>query len=94
MTGEAIDFVYFDGCPHADQARNNLRAALEAVGAHTAWNEWDLGSEATPDRYRRYGSPTVLIDGVDVTPGGAAATAMACRSGGAPSVSVIIKHLR
>ena len=94
MSTKAIDLVYFDGCPNAEQARENLRAALNAVGQPPAWNEWDLGSEATPDRYRRHGSPTVLVDGNDVIRDGDAATAMACRSGGAPSVSTIVGHLR
>lgn len=94
MTSKTIDLVYFEGCPNAQQARENVRSALEAVDAPTDWAEWDLASDATPERYRGYGSPTVLVDGRDVTGDGTGAAAMACRSDGAPSVSAIVECLR
>jgi hypothetical protein len=94
MTRKTIELVYFEGCPNAERARENLRSALEVVGAHTDWDEWDLALEATPQRYHRHGSPTVLVDGRDVTGDGAGAVAMACRSDGAPSVSTIAESLR
>ena len=94
MTTRNIDLVYFDGCPNAQQARENLHSALESLGEPPHWDEWDLASEATPARYRAHGSPTILVGGVDVTHAGAGAAAMACRSDGAPSVSTIVEHLR
>lgn len=94
MTIKTIDLVYFDGCPNVQQARENLRTALEAAGATPHWDEWDLMSEATPEGYRRHGSPTVLVDGRDVTGDGTAAGAMACRSEGAPSASAIGEAIR
>lgn len=94
MTRKTIELVYFEGCPNAERARDNLRAALEVVGAPTDWDEWDLALEATPERYRRHGSPTVLVEGRDVTGDGTGAVAMACRSDGAPSVSAIAESLR
>lgn len=89
MTGKSIDLVYFEGCPNADRARENLRAALEATGRPPEWSEWNLAAETTPERYRRHGSPTVLVDGEDVTGEGGQAVAMACRAEGAPSVAAI-----
>ena len=94
MTARSIELVYFEGCPNAQQARENLRSALESVGEPPRWDEWDLASETTPERYRRHGSPTVLVDGEDVTGDGAEAGAMACRAGGAPSIAAIAEHLR
>ncbi|MDT8369084.1 MAG: hypothetical protein RQ745_07740 [Longimicrobiales bacterium] len=91
MSTPTIELVHFDGCPNADQARENLRAVV----GEGAWREWNLSSESTPERYRRFGSPTVLIAGEDVTASGDAAGsaetsgAMACRAEGAPSISVI-----
>lgn len=93
MTSPRIDLVYFEGCPNATIARDNLRRAIEATGRELTWSEWDLMSEATPDSYRRYGSPTVLVDGEDVTGDGAHATAMACRADGAPGVEAISARL-
>lgn len=93
MTSPRIDLVYFEGCPNADKARENLKSAIEATGRGLTWSEWDLMSEATPDSFRGHGSPTVLVDGEDVTGDGAEAAAMACRADGAPSVEVISARL-
>lgn len=89
MSGREIELVYFDGCPNANEARANLRAVME----DGAWREWNLSSAETPERFRRYGSPTVLVDGRDVTGDGGATGAMACRADGAPSPDVIRKAL-
>ena len=94
MIRKTIDLVYFEGCPNVERARENLRSALEAVAARAHWNEWDLASEATPERYHGHGSPTVLVDGRDVTGDGVGTVAMACRSDGVPSVSAIAESLR
>lgn len=94
MSGRTIELVYFEGCPNAEQARDNLRTALASSGELPNWTEWDVGSEATPDDYRKYGSPTVLVDGSDVTGPGGEHQAMACRADGAPSVGAILAKLR
>ena len=88
-----IELVYFDGCPNAVTARENLRVAVEASGRPLDWSEWDLMAESTPESFRRYGSPTVLIDGRDVTGEGHEGAAMACRADGAPSVETIVAQL-
>ena len=93
MKTPQIDLVYFEGCPNAVQTRDNIRAAMEVSGQSLEWSEWDLMSESTPDQFRRYGSPTVLIDGEDVAGEGADTTAMACRADGAPSVELIASSL-
>ena len=93
MKATRIELVYFEGCPNASQAREHIRAAVEASGRSLEWSEWDLMAESTPEDFRRYGSPTVLIGGQDVTGEGAAAAAMACRADGAPSVALIAERL-
>ena len=85
MDVREIELVYFDGCPNADRARESLRVALGGG----SWREWNLSSTDTPERFRRYGSPTVLIGGHDVTGDGGATGAMACRADGAPAPEVI-----
>jgi len=93
MTTRRVELVYFEGCPNALKARDNIKSALEVAGRDVEWSEWDLEAESTPDRYRQHGSPTVLIDGQDVTGDGHGAIAMACRSDGAPSVPLIVEKL-
>lgn len=93
MRTPRIDLVFFEGCPNADQARDNLKDAIEATGRELAWSEWDLMSESTPESFRRHGSPTVLVDGEDVTGRGADTTAMACRADGAPDAATIRRKL-
>lgn len=89
MRERRIELVYFDGCPNADRARENLRTALEGE----PWTEWNVSSDETPDYFRRYASPTVLVDGRDVTGEAGQSTAMACRADGAPSPELIRQAL-
>ena len=89
MAETKVELVYFDGCPNADQARNALRTVL----GEGAWREWNLSSADTPDRFRRHGSPTVLVEGRDLTGAGGENAAMACRGDGAPSADAIRRAL-
>ena len=88
-----IELIYFDGCPNASQARDNLREALEASNQAVTWLEWDLREESTPTDLRRFGSPTVLVDGEDVTGESVGAAALACRADGVPSVAAIAARI-
>lgn len=89
MSERTIELVYFDGCPNAEKARENLRTVLGAG----SWSEWNLSAEDTPDEFRQYGSPTVLVDGHDITGEAGGNAAMACRADGAPSQDLIRKVL-
>jgi hypothetical protein len=84
-----IELIYFDGCPHAAAARENLRVALEGEHLPGEWQEWNQHSPGTPAHAKQYGSPTVLVDGRDVTGQGAGVAASACRADGAPAVQTI-----
>ena len=88
-----VELVYFEGCPHAAEARRRLTRALSSAGLDTSWEEWDTGRAATPERYRRFGSPTVLIDGADVA-GGVEGSGLGCVVGGAPAADVILTALQ
>ncbi len=84
-----IELVYFDGCPNVDAARANIRAALEAADLPPTWREWNQSDPSAPAYVKQYGSPTVLVDGRDVTGVEAGVAASACRADGAPSAKMI-----
>lgn len=91
-TTPVVELVYFGGCPHADSARANVRAALDLSAVKASLTEWDQRADDAPDRVRGFGSPTVLINGRDIT-GVGRATGATCRAEGAPSVDRIRRAL-
>ncbi len=83
-----VDLVFDEGCPHVERARDNLRAALRQAGLPQVWVSWRR-SDRIPDRYRGYGSPTVLVQGRDVTGMRGVASGPACVASGAPATASI-----
>jgi len=73
-----VEILYFPGCPNVPAARDQLRRALEEVGKPAEWSERDVTASETPPELRGYGSPTILVDGRDVT-GDSASGAASCR---------------
>lgn len=61
-----IELVYDSDCPNAEQARINLEQALKQSGIKTEWKEWNRQNENIPSYLKRYGSPTILINGKDI----------------------------
>ena len=88
-----IELIYFDGCPHVSQARDNLREAIADSHKLLTWSEWDVFDPSTPARFRILGSPTVLVNGEDVTGEDGGSEGMACRADGAPSVATITARI-
>ena len=97
-----VVLVYFKGCPNVALARAHLMRAFAKLGQAPHWKEWDRDDPASPDQVRGYASPTILVDGKDVT--GAlplADDAAACRlylSGtggvpGAPPIDAIVSAI-
>lgn len=84
-----VELIYFRGCPHAEQARTNLHRALESVGLDSTVEEWDRDDPDAPAYARAYASPTVLVDGRDVTGDVPLGGGASCRANGAPSVDQI-----
>lgn len=86
--------LYFEGCPNVEQARRNLRLALDRAGIKGGWDEVDLTDSRTPAKLRGFPSPTVLVYGRDVAGGASSAEGSgACRFGGAPSAELIAERL-
>lgn len=88
-----VELIYFRDCPHAADARSNLREALAAAGMQLPVEEWDRDDVAAPAYVRRYASPTVLVNGRDVSGDTPSAGAASCRAGGAPSTETIRRAL-
>lgn len=88
-----VELVYLEGCPNVAAARENLGRALGAVGLPAVWREWERNDPAAPSHVRGYPSPTVLVNGRDVTGEAPGPTAPACRAGGAPTVDRIRRAL-
>jgi hypothetical protein len=61
-----IDLIYDPDCPHIEQARSELREALERLGLPPEWREWNRQASEAPGWTLSFGSPTVLVDGHDV----------------------------
>lgn len=83
--------LYFDGCPNVNKTRENLKLALAQAGFKAdGWDEVNLEDPRTPNSWRGFPSPTVLINGRDVVTGARSASGTsACRFGGAPSTELI-----
>ena len=74
-----IELVYDVDCPNVEGARAVLREALQEAGLDPEWIEWDREDPISPPHARMYGSPTVLVDGRDVSGEGGEANANCCR---------------
>ena len=89
-----IELVYFEGCPNADAARENLSKACDELGIAAAWQEWDQNDGSVPDHVKAFGSPSILVNGKDIAGGpGSCCQAKSCRiyenGKGAPDVGMI-----
>lgn len=98
-----VELIYFCECPNISLARERLLQAFAATGITPQWQEWERNDPTSPAHARAYGSPTVLVNGRDVTgmeP--SSGSASACRvytyassaTDGAPNVDAIAAALR
>jgi hypothetical protein len=76
-----IELLWWEGCPSTERALNELRQALADVGIRdTEVQLREVRSDADAELAGFAGSPTILIDGVDVVPGGfEESTGLSCR---------------
>jgi hypothetical protein len=92
----AIQLLYFPDCPNVDAARDALREALALENRAVAVEEVDVSRSDAPGWTKGWGSPTVLIDGVDVAGEARSGEAMCCRiyKTGAPSIAQLREAIR
>jgi hypothetical protein len=96
-----VELIFDRDCPNVDAARENLLRAFARAGLAPAWVEYDRADRDSPDHVRRYGSPTILVEGRDVASQGPEPEADCCRLydhgggklQGAPAVEVVAKAL-
>ncbi|HBQ13058.1 MAG TPA: hypothetical protein DEF51_18610, partial [Myxococcales bacterium] len=75
VTEPRIELVYDADCPNVEAARESLERVLGQLGLPVRWRE-HVSSDA-PARLRGLGSPTILVDGRDVS--GERAPSSCCR---------------
>lgn len=70
--------VYFEGCPHAEEARRRL---VEVLGEDSLVEMRCVADAGDAEREHLHGSPTILIDGVDpfIAQGVAPLASWSCR---------------
>lgn len=63
-----IEILYFAGCPNHEPAERVVREILEELKVEAEISHVDVRDEATAERVRFPGSPTIRVDGEDVAP--------------------------
>jgi hypothetical protein len=64
-----VELIYARDCPNVAPARAHLLKAFAQTGLTPQWSEYFVGDSALPQRARGHGSPTILVDGGDVSGG-------------------------
>jgi hypothetical protein len=62
-----IELVYEKTCPNIEAARSQLLRAFAEAGITPRWQEWEVSTPEAPTHIHGYGSPTILVDGKDVS---------------------------
>lgn len=62
-----VELIYDRSCPNVESARAQLLRGFAVAGFAPHWHEWDSAAADSPGHARGYGSPTILVDGRDVS---------------------------
>jgi len=92
-----VQLLVFEGCPLAAPARENLKKAIAMASCGIDnFEEIDILDPESPEELRSWGSPTILVNGKDIT-GHAKGDSVSCRlydsPGGVPAVESMIDIL-
>jgi mercuric ion transport protein len=74
-----VELIYDPSCPNVGEARKELELAFSELKLTARWTEWDVTDPKAPERVRSFGSPTVLVDGRDVSGQPPATSGATCR---------------
>jgi len=97
-----VELIYEKTCPNIQAAREQLIKAFTQAGITPHWSEWESNEPETPDYARAYGSPTILVEGKDVSGEQSTDTPVCCRvylgtdskNRGIPALSDIVNALQ
>ena len=96
----SVELIWQRDCPNVEAARTTLRQALVAADLAADWVEWEIGEHALPAHARGYGSPTILVNGREVTGQAAGDSDDCCRVyatadgyAGVPSLEIVVARL-
>ncbi|MBU1191786.1 MAG: hypothetical protein KKA36_03130 [Gammaproteobacteria bacterium] len=78
MPDPKIELIYERTCPNVEAARALIKAACAQIGCSAEWHEWEVSDARLPAYARGFGSPTILVDMVDVA-GQSAGVSDCCR---------------
>jgi len=95
-----VELIYDTDCPNVNQAREMILLALFQTNLPAVWTEYDRKSEKCPPFATCYGSPTILVNGSDVSGMSGDIVADCCRLyvhahgyGGVPELSRMVHVL-
>lgn len=78
-TMKTVELLVAPDCPNVPAARSELRRAMKQAGLRPVWTERDVTSAGAPERIRGFGSPTILVDGKDVSGAASSEGTASCR---------------
>ena len=61
-----VEFVYEKDCPNIRPTRQLLLQAFSKINRKPHWQEWEVNDSSSPDYVRHYGSPTILVNGIEI----------------------------
>ena len=79
MSEIRIELIYDGDCPNVPIARENITKAIGDTEGDCKVQEWDRSRTDSPPYAASYGSPTVLVNGADVSGEDTKADAKSCR---------------
>ena len=96
-----IELIYDADCPNVPKACEQLLQVFAMLDLPPHWQEWRSDDPKMPEHARGYGSPTILVEGQDVSGAGQLDGTAGCRVyatsegiRGVPTVEDIVAALR
>lgn len=97
-----VELVYEKTCPNIEAARSLLLQAFVEAGVTPRWQEWEVSTPQASAHVHGYGSPTILVNGRDVSGDIAAGDDYCCRvyfhdehtDKGVPAMADIVQALK
>ena len=92
-----VELITEATCPNVEAARRVLKKACRNLDLEPQWREWAVDDPARPMHTQGYGSPSILVNGVDVagvTPDNSACCRIYAGGEGVPAVEQVMDVLR